>query len=113
VREENKVVYTTEDGKTFFDKKEAQRHEDTLKNTKAYQVRYCPDLNETGTLQKTGYIICNAQWGNDLWVEDWLYKKFGSRVAFVQGVAPTTNWTFQHIERNKVEAEKILATLHH
>ncbi|PLS19534.1 hypothetical protein CVD28_03710 [Bacillus sp. M6-12] len=113
MKAEKRTVFTTEDGKTFFDKQEAEKHEEQLKNQKAYRVRYCPDLNETGMLQKTGYIICHARWGNELWVEDWLYKKFGNRIDFVQGVSPTEKWRFEQIETDKVEADKILATLHH
>lgn len=112
MREEQKVVYTTDDGKTFFDKKEAEQYENQLKNKKAYRVHYQPDLNETGFRQKTGYIICYAQWGNELWVEDWLYKKFGNRIALVQGVSPTENWNFTKVDLDKVEADKILATIH-
>lgn len=113
MREEQRAVFITDDGKTFFDKKQAEHYEEQLKNKKAYKVQYAPDLNETGFLQKTGYILCYAQWGNDLWVEDWLYNNFGKRIEFVQGVSPTENWKFKRIDIEAIEADKILASLNH
>jgi hypothetical protein len=111
MKSEQMMVFTTTDGKRFFDEKEAQRHEESLQNTKYYKVRYNPDLNETGYFQKEGFIVCNARCGNELYVEDWLYKSYGSTVAYIQGSAPTKNWNYYEIERSKVDFSKIIGTI--
>jgi hypothetical protein len=111
VKAEQQTVYTTEDNKTFLIQAEAEAHELNIKNTRAYRISYAPDLNETGRLQKTGCIVCQAQWSHELWVEDWLFQKFGNRIAFVQGVAPTENWTFRKIELKEVKPTELLATI--
>lgn len=111
MKSENRIVYTTNDGKTFFEESDAKRHEEQLNNTKAYLVRYAPDLNEKGCSTKEGYIICHANWSNELWVEDWLYQKFGNRVAFVQGVSPTSNWSFSKVPLEEVDNSKLLVKL--
>jgi hypothetical protein len=105
------TVYITTDDKKFFTESEARRHEETIAKTKAYKVHYGPDLTETGMRLKEGYIVVQADWSHELWVEDWLYKKFGNRIAFVQGVAPTENWTFHKVDMNEVDHSKILATI--
>lgn len=111
MKTETRTVYTTNDGRTFFEESEAKRHEERLNHTKAYLVRYAPDLNETGRLNEEGYIVCHARWSNELWVEDWLYRKFGNRVALVQGVSPTPNWTFTKVDMENVDNSKLLAKI--
>lgn len=111
MKSETRMVYTTNDGKTFLDEGEAKRHEERLNKTRAYLVRYAPDLNEKGNTTKEGYILCTANWSHELWVEDWLYKKFGNRVAFVQGVSPTINWSFSKVDIEKVDNSKLLVKL--
>jgi hypothetical protein len=111
MKQELKTVYITEDGKRFFSESEAKQHEQLMSNTKAYVVCYSPDLNETGNLGKIGYIICSAKWSNDLWVEDYLYNKFGSRIAFVQGVSPTQKWRFERVDISRVDESKILTRI--
>src|SRR5690606_7187450 len=95
----------------FLDEQQAKIHADSLNNTRYYQVRYGPDLTETGNCLKVGYLTVKASWGHDLWAEDWLYNKFGNRIAFVQGVAPTEKWTFSRVELNRVDHEKILGSI--
>lgn len=111
MRTESQLVYKTDDGKTFLDEKEAKKHENRLKHTRAYHVRYAPDLTEKGNTTEDGYIVCTAKWSNELWVEDWLYQKFGNRVAFVQGVSPTINWSFTKVDIKEVDDSKLLVQL--
>ncbi|GGN66434.1 hypothetical protein [Oceanobacillus indicireducens] len=105
------TVYIAKDGKKFFSEEQAKRHEEMLSNTKAYKVFYSPDLTETGNLGKVGYLIVQANWSHDLWAEYWLYSKFGNRIDFVQGVAPTKNWTFQKVDLDEVDHGKLLASI--
>ena len=111
MKKEEMTVYIAKDGKKFFSEEEATKHEKILSNRKAYMVSYKPDLTETGKLLAVGYLIVQATWSNELWAEDWLYNKFGNRIAFVQGVAPTEKWTFQEVNLDEVEHSKLLATI--
>lgn len=61
-------------------------------------VSHSPDLTETGSAQKLTYI--RAEWTGHpmqehtgLVLEDWCFGRFGSKVAYVQGVAPCPGWT--------------------
>lgn len=105
------VAYVTEDGKKFFSEVEAKAYEERIKNIKFYEVKYSPDLNETGNLMKFGYVKVQARWARELWLEDWLYGKFGSRVAFVQGSAPTWNWSYREVSLREVEKDELLTHL--
>ncbi|MBM7715366.1 hypothetical protein MXL46_11305 [Heyndrickxia sporothermodurans] len=105
------TVFITKDGRKFFTEEEAKGHEERLSITKAYKVSYGPDLTETGRLSKIGYLIVEARWSNELWAEDWLYRKFGSRIVFVQGVSPTVNWSFQRIGLEEVNYSELLGNI--
>lgn len=50
------TVYITTDGKKFFEKEKAEKHEKSICNTKAYKTRYAPDLTETEYLTKVACI---------------------------------------------------------
>lgn len=111
MKKENTAVFITKDGKKFFNEQQAEQHEEALNNNRYYRVRYGPDLTETGNRLEVGYLIVKASWGHELWAEDWLYRKFGNRIAFVQGCAPTEKWTFGRVEMNQVDNEKILDSI--
>lgn len=111
MREDKTTVYVTSDNKRFFNKAAAEKHEKRLTNTKVYKVRYEPDLNETGRLSKSGYLIIESLHDHELWAEDWLYKNLGSRVAFVQGSQPVINWSYVTAGRREVNKDVVLAKL--
>ncbi|GIN88674.1 hypothetical protein J6TS2_50600 [Heyndrickxia sporothermodurans] len=111
MKTEQATVFVTEDGKKFHDEAKAIAHEKSLNNTRYYKVRYGPDLNETGNRLKVGYLIVKASWGHNLWAEDWLFNNFGNRIAFVQGCAPTENWTFGRVEVSQVDYSNVLETI--
>ena len=111
MREESVTIYVTKDGKKFIDKEQAERHEKLLENTRYFKVRYNPDLNETGQLMSVGYIKVQAPWGHNLWAEDWLYEQFGNRIAFIQGSAPTENWTYIEVDPEQVDYGKIIKSI--
>lgn len=90
-------VYVTFDNKEFLTEQAAIDYEKNLK-TKFVLVRYEPDLNETGRLTKTGIIELVGTNGYEKeHAMDICYRKFGSQVAYVQGVAITSNWSVDKI----------------
>lgn len=93
MEKETKEVYVTKDGKVFLTEARARGHERFLSDTKYFQVHYDPDLNETGSSRKIGYVAVIANHSHELYALDYMYKKFGSQVAYVQGQSPTRNWT--------------------
>lgn len=111
MREEKMTIYITSDNERFFSEEAAKKHEERLSNTRAYKVLYEPDLNETGKLGKKGYLIVESLHGHKLWAEDWLYKKLGSRVAFVQGCVPVKNWTFERVDISDIKKSELLAKI--
>lgn len=106
-----KEVYITTDNKEFTDENLAKRHETKISRKKYYKVCYAPDLNETGIMTKTLYLSVEpaSNMAHSLMVEDYLYHRFGSSVAYVQGVARTANWSYSKINLEDLSNnEKVL-----
>ena len=84
---------------------------------KYWKILYNPDLNETGMFQNVMYVVTvwqgnNSQQGDtDIFLlEDWCYTKLGNKTAWVQGVAPTKQWSIYEItvsEFNEREPVKL------
>lgn len=110
MRREELTVYIANDGKRFFSEAEAIKHEEVMSQTKAYMVFHSPDLS-TGDFIKGGFAIVQSSGDNELWLEDWLYKKFGSRVAFIKGRKPTENWAYEEIDISDVNERRIIADI--
>lgn len=110
VREETRKVYIASDGKEFLDKNSAMLYEEELENTKIYLVRCNPDLTERGTLGKEYYISVRPYhgYGHDLMVEDYMYRKYGSRAAYVQGSLRTLNWDYKRVERKDLKVGTVV-----
>lgn len=71
-----------------------------------YCVSHSPDCTETGLPTKRHYVRCNwtghpAQESLMLVLEGWCEQRFGSRVAYVQGVAPTPGWSIREIDEEQ------------
>lgn len=104
-------VYIASDGKEFLDKEEAKKYEEYMKGFRYYIVRAEPELTERGTLQKTFYVAVKPHhnMGHDLMMEDYLYRRYGSTAAYVQGVARTQKWLYAKVDSNKIpEGTEIL-----
>jgi hypothetical protein len=107
MKEVTRTIYEADDG-TIFDSAEAcKSHEaaavERERRTTYWRVTHGPDLTEGrgwyGALiieaYVTGYGPVNAM------VEDYCFRKFGRKVAFVQGCAPTENWRIVQIDKDK------------
>lgn len=98
------TVYITDDGKKFFSKEEAEKHEQTLQNTTLWRVYHEPDLTEGRGWQRTTYLL--VEYGNtyqlllDELVVDFCYRHFGRPVAFVMGCnhCPTEAWIVRKVD---------------
>jgi hypothetical protein len=71
-----------------------------------YRVSHSADTTETGCFQRRTYVQCewgghNAHRNVELVLSGWCEERFGSRVAFVQGVAPVAGWSFQEIDEQQ------------
>ena len=104
-----KDVFITTDGLEFTDEAEARRHEERIKGTRYFKVFHGPDLTETGILQRSSVVSSKPRHnvGHELFVEEWAYKKFGSRAAYVQGVARTENWLVAEMKKDAALEEGI------
>ena len=68
-----------------------------------FVIHHNADCTETGMPMNRTYVRCdwaghNAQRQVMLVLEGWCEDRFGSRVAYVQGVAPTTGWSITEID---------------
>lgn len=98
-------VYVTKDGQEFLNKAEAEKHEQTLENTRYFIVNHSPDLTEGRRFHATTVFttaIKNQYMVAEL-VADYVYRTLGRRVAFVQGVSPVPNWTFREADAEEVQ----------
>lgn len=71
--------------------------------TKFYCISHDADCTETGLPMRRTYVRCDwaghkLQEDTVLVLEGWCETRFGSRVAYVQGVAPVTNWSINEID---------------
>ena len=79
--------------------------------TKFYCISHNADTTETGLPMNRTYVRCG--WGGHetqrnipLVLEGWCEERFGSRVAYVQGVAPVPNWDIHEIDEDRWQEAK-------
>lgn len=90
-------IYVTVDDKDFLTEEEAIKHEKSL-NTKYVVVKYAPELTEQGRFQKTGIVeVVDGQGCEKEYAMDACFKKLGSKLAYVQGLAATPNWNIVNV----------------
>lgn len=108
-------TYRTQDGKIFDDRKKAEKHELELQKVKIYRVNYHPELNEGKGFLASGYVYVHANDYHEMFLRDWLYKKFGNPISFVMGVygsnAITNSYLWYEVVESDVNADKILARI--
>lgn len=114
---QEKIIYTTSDGKTFEDKNEAEKHEKKLQaeRIKIYRVRYHPDLNEGRGYNNIGYVYIHANSHHELFLQNYLCETFGNPISFVMGVlgsnAIMESYTYSVCSEKEVKPDKILARI--
>lgn len=90
-------IYRTIDNVEFLNKEDAVWHEKAV-TTQYVLVDYAPDLNDTGRLTKCGLIeIVNGHDFSEDYAADFCFNKFGSKIAYIQGVHPTINWDIREV----------------
>lgn len=108
-------TYKTSDGKLFDNKDEAERYEFELQKIKIYRVHYHPELNEGKRYLDDGYVFIYANNYHEMFLKDWLYKKFGNPISFVMGVygsnAIVDSYIWYEITEPEIESNKILARI--
>lgn len=108
-------TYKTSDGELFDDKKEAEKHELELQKIKIYRVNYHPELNEGRGYLDKGYVFIHANNFHEMFLKDWLHKKFGNPISFVMGVygsnAIMDSYTWCEVTESEVEPNKVLARI--
>lgn len=125
---QKKIIYTTSDGKTFEDKKEAEKHERKLQIEliKIYRVQYHPtwvlnaEYKDTGCkyiirYEHIGYVYIHANSHHGLFLQDYLCETFGNPISFVMGVHGSNeimeSYTYSECSEKEVEKNKILARI--
>jgi len=83
-----------------------------MNNTKFWCVFHRPDLIGIGSTTKKTYIKTiwegipeHSEYGGYEFefVEDFCYNRFGNKIAYVQGVAPTRNWYITAVSEAEYE----------
>lgn len=108
-------IYRTSDRELFDDKKEAEKHELELQKIKIYRVHYHPELNEGRGYLDKGYVFIHANNFHEMFLKDWLHKKFGNPISFVMGVygsnAIMDSYIWYEVTESEVESNKVLTKI--
>lgn len=106
----NSVKYVAFDGKEFLSKKDCEDYEKKEASKRFFAVWHTPDLTEgRGFQRKTVFCVEPYGWSGYSTFEamkDYCIRKFGRKLAFVQGVSPTENWSLKEITRGQFEEAK-------
>lgn len=99
-------VFTVE-GKEFLSEKAANDYlvnvVGRLKNMKYFTVSYNPDLTEGRGCYGKILVAVEMSWSHKLMVELLCEQCIGSRVAWVQGCSPTSNWNIYESKKEDFE----------
>lgn len=109
VQKEMREVYVTTDGENFNDSETAEAHQAELdEKLFFFNIWGSPDTTEKGTMRFLGYAkVMGSEFNASLYLQDALYKKFGSRTAYVQGVSPCEAWAFAKLTKDEaIETRK-------
>jgi len=105
------TIYISDDGKEFTTEKECLAYEKAtlsrLKNISYFTVRHGPDLTEGRGLYGLTFIAVETT--DHLAYEyatNYCISKYGSCIAYVQGVVPTINWVLATCSEDVWKARK-------
>lgn len=107
------TAFKTSDGRLFETEENAKAHENTLSKVKAFSIYTGPDLTEGRHGPKfQGYLLVHANGSHELFAEDWCFKNFNNRVAFVMGVfgsnAIIEKWQFKKVDLHVVSDGEVI-----
>lgn len=90
-------IFTAPDGSNFLSQKEAESYVNNVlarkKNVRYFVVHHSPDCTEGRGMYGQMLVAIEMNWSHDLMIEVFCEQHFGSRVAWVMGCSPTTNWS--------------------
>lgn len=95
-------IFKAPDGAAFLSEKEAQDYIDLVlkrkKNIRYYAIHHSPDLTEGRGMYGLLLVAIEKDWGHKDLVELFCEQTFGSRIGWVMGCSPTTNWYISDIK---------------
>ena len=102
MKEKQTTTYMADDGKEFISKKECEVYEKKLASMQLWSVTHSPDCCEGRGYHGRTYIRTESAHQNE--VEDFCYKKFGCKSAYVQGVRNgyMPNWSLTKLKNDHV-----------
>lgn len=110
LKEVKQTTFETSDGRVFLDKGDAENHEIELISTRHYRVHHSPDLNETGRMTDSSVVKVieyDKSKANDI-IEKWCLDLVGPKIAYIQGVTETGNWSYHEISTEDIgENERV------
>lgn len=81
--EKQSTIYIAKDGKEFTDKAACEKHEKKLDSQQLWSVTHNPDLSEGRGYYGRTYLHTESASLDE--VDDFCFKKFGSKCVYVQG----------------------------
>ena len=100
------TLYITDDGKEFFNKKEAEKYEENLKLHTHWIVLYKPDLADGYTWHGKIYVkILKSKYITSIesLLMDWCYDNIGRKTVYMNNYSPIDNWKIIQIEDEKLD----------
>lgn len=107
MKTKNSTIYIAEDGKEFTDLISCLNYEkkvsEELIKTTYWHVIHGPDLTEGRGYYGLTYIkvVKSSYPETKDFVEDFCYRTYGRKIAFVQGCSPMVNWVLSESNREK------------
>lgn len=107
MKKQNNVIWTTLDRKSFSTKELASEHEVKLNSVEAFKIYLHPDLTEGRFgAQHKGYILIHAKHHHEWFVEEFMYRTYGTRITFIAGgyhsKAIIENWRIEKCSMKEV-----------
>ena len=94
-------VYVADDGKEFLDSTLCTKYEEGELKRRAdiryFRVVHSADTTEGRGYSKVTYIAVEAGYNAELYATVYCEKTFGSRITYIQGVAPMWSWILEMI----------------
>ena len=105
--------YKSIDGKIFEKEDDVLKHEENLNNIKVFAIYANSNSVPSIAQEFIGYIVVAAKAKHELFLEEWLYEKYGKRIGYVFDVysshAIVEIWRYLEIEnKSAINKEHII-----